>query len=233
MAATAATFSDQQLESELQKLQKEISSDEGKLQEARRRLDTAKADRSRIVDGIARGTVKDAEVSRIKGDIDLIETRIEGLNGLLASNRSKASVIQDELNRRANAAQAADRQKQFSELEARGKAAAMRITEKLVRIISEDVAEFDAIRQTLGREFGDTGGFNLARQLARMVYRRPGPNERTGPADVHLQVLESRGWVHAETGNPNLRKMKTDDGVFEYVPGGALQLTVVSMRPQK
>lgn len=233
MAATAATFSDQQLESELQKLQKEISSDEGKLQETRRRLDSAKADRSRIVDGVARGTVKDAEVSRIKGDIDLIETRIEGLNGLLASNRSKASVIQDELNRRANAAQAADRQKQFSELEARGKAAAMRIVEKLARVITEDIAEFDSIRSELGREFGKAGGFDAARRLVKMVYQHPGPNERVGVPDVHLRVLQGRGWVHAEAAQPDLARMKTDDGVFEYVPGGALQLTVVSMRPKK
>lgn len=240
MAATAATFSDQQLESELKKLEKEISSDDGKLQETRRRLDTANAERSRIVEGITLGTVKDGELARIKADIEVLEIRVEGLNGLLASNRSKASVIQDELNARANAAHLVARQKALSELETRGKAAAIRITEKLVRIISEDIAEFDSIRQRLGIEFADLGGAAVAKRLRELVFKPVRLSDAAGVPDVHLQLLESRGWVHAETPGPSMKRIKTEQGIgplnpntFETVPGGPLHLIVISMRPQR
>src|SRR5580704_5885642 len=100
MLATAIGLTDQHLETELQAQHKEIRHLRERLQAETRSLGAAQAERDRIVDGIARGTVKESEMLRVKAEIESIQIRVEGLNKLVTPLESKIRELTEESDRR-------------------------------------------------------------------------------------------------------------------------------------
>jgi citrate synthase len=217
MASTATAISDSQLEAELRQLQTEAASVRKKLDDDTNKLAAARAERQRIVDGIARGTVKESDAQRVKADIETIEIRIEGYTSLLATNRSKIDELGKELYWRQAATAKAAREKEFAELQQRGAGIAQKILEQLTRLTAEDIPALDAVRVRLGREFQDLDGEGAATRLREMLWKPAGPQEALHEPDVHLRKLVDQGW--------------------EFLPrvpgGGGLRLSVYSMRPKR
>src|ERR1700730_15246680 len=104
MATTATVVSDSQLEAELRQLQSEAGSVRKRLDDDTQKLAAARAERQRLVDGIAHGTAKESEFPRVKAEIETIEIRIESYNSLLATNRSKTEQLGREFGLRQQAA---------------------------------------------------------------------------------------------------------------------------------
>jgi hypothetical protein len=73
MGTIATVVSDQQLEVKLRELQTEATSFRKKLEDDTNKLAAARAEQRSIVDGIARGTVKESEAPRNQSEIDSIE----------------------------------------------------------------------------------------------------------------------------------------------------------------
>jgi hypothetical protein len=233
MATTATAFSDSQLEAELQRLQTEATSVRKKLDDDTQKLAAARAERQRIVDGIARGTVRESEAPRIKTEIETIEIRIEGTNALLAENRSKTDEQGKELYRRQVAAAKVAREKEFAELQHKGEELGQKILAILTRVVAEEIPAFDAIRRKLGVDFRDLGGEAAAVRLREMLWKAPRPSEALHDPNVHLRLLFDRGWVSAGASGPSYESFRGAGGEYQSVPGGELSLTVCSMRPKK
>jgi hypothetical protein len=234
MATTATALSDKQLEADLYQLQSEAKSLQKKIGDDARRLDEARSDRQRIVDGIARGAVKESEAPRIKAEIESIEIRLEGNNSILATNRAQQTELGRELGRRQDAVNRAAREKQFAQLCAEGENRAKTISELLTRLVTVEIPAFDATRRALGVEFGDLGGEQIATRLREMLVKFPGPRDKMHDSNVHLRRLFDEGWVHLGEPGPSYQSVRSSVGQpFVSVPGGELSLTVCSLRPKK
>jgi hypothetical protein len=220
MATTAIALSDQQLEAELRQLQTDSVPVRKKLDDETRKLDAARTERQRIVDGIGRGIVKESEAPRIKAEIEQIEIRIEGLNSLHAEKRSSMNTLQVEFGRRQAAAAKAAHAKEFAELNEKGVAIAGEIVEDLMRL-TEGLRAFDLVRFRLGSaEFRDLDGEGSARELRELLWKAPGPQETLRSPETHIRKLLDDGWrLYGE-------------GTAERVPGGNLSLQILSMRPK-
>jgi hypothetical protein len=233
MATTATAISDKQLEAELRQLQDEATSIRKKLDDDTRKLEAAHTDRERIIDGIARGTVQESEAPQNKEYIEQLQIRIEGNNRLLTANRKKLNELGQEIGRRQAAAARIAREKEFSELQEKGEAAANKILEQLTRLVAEDVPAFDAIRRKLGAEFRDLGGEAIAVRLREMLWKPPHPSEALHNPEVHLRRLFDQGWELANKPGPSYESFRAANGEFQAVPGGELSLTVCSMRSKR
>ncbi len=216
MATTIAALSDERLEAELKQLATEALTVRGKINADTQKLEAARAERQRIVDGIARGTVKESEGPRIEAAIRQLDILLEGNNGVLATNRAKGEELSKELYRRQTEVAKAAHEKAFAELQQETAALAEKVREQLTQIITGPLAAFDANRAKLVLQFQDLGGIRTAEQFCRMLYNPPGPQENaTIDPNVHIRRLIESGWQF-----------------FLGLPGGNLALTVCSMRPR-
>jgi chromosome segregation ATPase len=229
MATTATAVSDQQLETELRRVRTDTAEIQKKLDADNSKLNAARAELQRLVEQIAAGSAEAGVLQRVKNEMETLEIRIGGYNGQLATNRTTTEQLQKEIGRRQAAAAREAREKEFAELVKQGQAAANSIFEKLTRLVTEDLLEFDAIRRKLGSEFRDLDGDVAALRLREMLLKTSGPNERLRDPNVHLAKLFDQGWELASNGP----RIKNSVGAFETTPGGELYLTVCSLRPKK
>src|SRR5580692_11384980 len=160
--ATAAVISDSQLEVQLRKLQSDAATIRKKLDDDQHKLEAAQSERQRIVDGIARGTVKESEAPRNKAEIEQLQIRIEGYAGLLQSSGEEIKNLSTELSRRQKAAHLAMREKELAARLEKGKAFGFAIRAKLRKLCTEDLREFEEFRGSLLTDFMDIGGREAA-----------------------------------------------------------------------
>jgi predicted nucleic acid-binding Zn-ribbon protein len=190
MATTATALSDKQLESELARLKKELGQLEERLQAENRKLDAANSERNRVAAEIERGvTGRESDWTRAKEAAEIAEIRCDGVRKLIPPVKSAIQEIGAELNRRQEAAANAAFGKEFAELQEKGAAIASRILEQLKKLISEDLAEFDAIRVKLETRFASLGGQNAAFALRRLLF-----DARRVPMEAHIAALLQEGW---------------------------------------
>jgi seryl-tRNA synthetase len=195
MSATQIALSDKQLEAELQTQRRELDRLQGVLRGEQRKLDGLNAERNRIVVAIENGSaVKEGELSRAKTDCESAEIRVGGVRKQVAPIEAAIQEIGDEFRRRQEAAAKAAFEKEYAELQEKGAAIASRVLEKLKRLIVEDVAEFDAIRMTLGTRFANLGGQNAAFALRRLLVNPARSMEALRDPEVHLAALGQEGW---------------------------------------
>jgi hypothetical protein len=233
MATAPTAISDKQLEAEIQTLHGEGTRIKKKIDDDTRALQAASAERERIIDGIARGTVKESEAPANKAEIEGLQIRIEGNNRLLSRNSARVNDFAQEYARRQAAAAREAREKEFAELVRRGQNAAIEIFELMTLLAAEKVPTFDAIRKKLGSDFADIGGEAAAIRLREMLFKYPGPNDAVHDPNVHLRRLFDQGWVMAGVPGDSYKPFRSSNGGYSAVPGGELSLTVYSLRPKK
>jgi hypothetical protein len=153
--------------------------------------------------------------------------------GLLDANKARTNEVTLEINRRQGVVAQAAREKAYEELCAAGEDAGREIFEILTELVVKKILAFDDIRKKLATEFRDLGGETRAKDLREILFKHPGPRERTHDPNLHLRRLNDLGWVSAGVPGPSLQTFRNSFGDFEVVPGGALSLTVCSMRPRK
>jgi chromosome segregation ATPase len=161
-----ATAAAQQLDQQISDLERQANSARAKLQEDTRKLNEAAAERQRIVEGIAHGTVKESEAPRVKAEIERLEVRIEGHRSILGPIDAKLAELHKENGRQQEEAAREARGKAYAELRQKGAAARQRVADALERLVTVDVVALDEVRTQLRREFADMGGEREALILA-------------------------------------------------------------------
>jgi len=230
MATTVAALSDERLESELKQLATEALTVRGKINADTQKLDAARAERSRIVNGIATGTVKESEGPRIEAAIRQLEILLEGNSGVLAANRAKSEELSKELYRRQAEANKAAHEKRFAELNEKMTALALRIREKLTRLVTEDLREFEELRGVCVTGFPDLSGRDASVKALEILFKPSHPSEALRNPEVHLAQLDAAGWV--PFGYQVMDRPVSLGGGFNVFPGPPLRLSIVSMRPK-
>jgi hypothetical protein len=228
--ATPAVITDSQLEAQLRKVQADAGIVRKKLDDDQRKLDAALSERQRIVDGIARGTVKESEAPRNKVEIEQLQIRIEGYAGLLQSSGDEIKNLTAELYRRQQAATLAAREKELAARVEKGKAFALAIREKMKNLCIGDLREFEDFLGSLLTDFMDIGAREAAVQLREILFRPSRGLERNRTPEVHFANLLDDGWEPfgffvtsgANMGTPTTR-------VLSNMP---VTFPVVAMRPK-
>lgn len=192
--ATAAVISDSQLETQLRRLQSDAATVRKKLDDDQRKLEAAQSERQRIVDGIARGTVKESEAPRNKAEIEQLQTRIEGYAGLLQSSGEEIKNLSTELSRRQQAVHLAMREKEFAARVEKGKALGLAIRDKLRKLCTEDLREFEEFRGRLLADFMDLGAKEASMHLREILFRPSRGLEANRTPEVHFADLLAEGW---------------------------------------
>jgi chromosome segregation ATPase len=141
--ATAATHT---LDQQISDLERQANSVRAKLQEDTRKLNDAAAERQRIVEGIAQGTVKESEAPRVRADIERIEVRIEGHRSILAPMDARLAELHKENARRQEQAAREARENAYAELRQAGAAAHQRVADALEHLVTVDLVALDQIR---------------------------------------------------------------------------------------
>ena len=228
--ATATVLSDKQLEADLDQELQRFETVQKKLDQDTHKLQTARAERTRIVAAIPHGRADESEVPKIEAEIHRFEVLVEGNAPILTQHRARIDELRTEIHRRQTEADKAQHEKQFAEHEGKMIALALAIREKLTRLVTEDLREFEELRGACMTNFPDLGGRDAATKALKILFDPPRPSERLRPPEVHLARLDAAGWV--PFGVATVDRPVSQGGGFRVVPGAPLNLTVVSMRPK-
>lgn len=151
--ASVTAVSDDQLARELKRLQEECATLNTKLEAERANRTTAHFERGRVVEAVAVGKAKEADVRKLDEQLASIAIRIEGHERLLAANKAHTDLVQPELVSRQAAAEKAERTREIETLYLKGLLARERMLANMKRLIAEDFVAFNVVREELFRRF--------------------------------------------------------------------------------
>jgi hypothetical protein len=210
--ATAAVVTDEQLQKQAEQLRIDSRSIQAKLDKDEPALNAARAELTAISERIVRGAASESEAIRVRSTIDSLSLRVDSAKRILQENRQQLSNLEVEIGRRNMEAQRALREKQFADVAARAYKAAENIREKLMRVILDDIAPFDALRLELATKFSDLGPA-VPQELYKIMRTFSAP---AGAGPMHLvELIRNRGYEY-----------------WDPPPEGRLVLEVASMRPK-
>jgi hypothetical protein len=175
---------------QVEELSSEANAIQEKISEDSRKLDVARADYSRIAEGIARGTRGTSEVAKNQRETAEIQARIDGNNVILATTKAKIRELGVEYKRREGEAHKEARQKEFAGLVQSIAEEYKAISEAAERLISERVWPATAKAQRLAIEFEDLGGVQEVTKLREILYAKYPSAE----GELHMARLKARGW---------------------------------------
>jgi|GEM_PF-4137374 len=251
MATMQAVLSDAQIEVELQLKARELDKLQERLRAEERKVDGARTELNRVVDAIERGaTGKEAEFSRATQEVETAGIRVGGLRKLIAPIEARIKELTEEFHRRQAAAAKAAHERDFAARVEKGRALAIAIREKLMRLCIEDLPEFEELRRSLILEYVDIGGNMAAVNLLEMLLKPARGMEGLRDPQVHIAELEAKGFTRIgfqlqESFNPHAGEIVQHEiapGKFINQSKGAVtaqlstflySLTVQSMRPRE
>jgi len=231
MVTATTALSDKQLEAELQQELQRFETVQKKLDQDNQKLQAARAERTRIVQAIPHGRAQESDVPKIEAEIRRLEVLIEGNTPILAQHRGQIDELRTEIHRRQAVAAKVARERQFAEMNEKMTALALKIREKLTRLVTEDLREFEELRGACVISFPDLGGRDAFARALEILFKPAHPSEALRNPEVHLAQLEATDWV--PFGYAVMDSSVFEGNGFRVGPGAPLRLTVVSMRPKQ
>jgi len=177
-----------------QTIQQEITALEADLSQIRAKLadddegtlNAIGQERDQLAERIALGQEKPGSASVVARRIEEVERRVAGFRSVIARKQGELDRLYPELRRVAAEERLAKRKGEVEVLAEQGQAAAERINQKILELLTQDFVAFDQIRDRLA-EFGDVGG----RQAAQEVLVSIG---NAGESSVLKHLINKQRW---------------------------------------